>query len=267
MRTPLISIITVVYNGEKFLEKTIQSVINQSYENIEYIIIDGGSTDRTVEIIKKYEDSIDYWVSEKDGGIYDAMNKGLERANGEFVNFMNGGDEFFDSEVLAKLFVDLDRCENKSIFGKAVTKYKDKEFVRYESFEFGDCLWYESHQPSHQAIFFPKNFYQDERFDTRLKIAADVKYIKRALATCGYCYRDLIVANFEFGGVSTYFGSFSDLKDLYNDLNIIYSDSMIIRYKYYILNSIKFLVQRVLGKERYLDIYTNYLLSRYSRKK
>ena len=97
---PLISIITVVYNGEKYLEETIQSVINQTYDNVEYIIIDGGSTDGTIEIIKKYEENINYWVSEKDSGIYDAMNKGIKIANGKWINFMNAGDIFYDNDVL-----------------------------------------------------------------------------------------------------------------------------------------------------------------------
>ncbi|MEA1893278.1 MAG: glycosyltransferase [Campylobacterota bacterium] len=101
---PLISIVTVVFNGEKHLEQTIQSVVNQTYKNIEYIIIDGGSTDGTVDIIKKYEDKISYWVSEKDSGIYDAMNKGIDVANGEWINFMNAGDIFFDNNVLESVF-------------------------------------------------------------------------------------------------------------------------------------------------------------------
>ncbi len=82
---PLITVITVVYNGEKYLEETIQSVINQTYPNVEYIIIDGGSTDETIDIIKKYEDKIDLWISEKDEGIYDAMNKGIYLATGQWV--------------------------------------------------------------------------------------------------------------------------------------------------------------------------------------
>ena len=81
--TPPVTLITVTFNSEKYLEETIQSVIDQSYNNIEYIIIDGGSTDNTVEIIKKYRDEIDYWVSEKDRGIYHAMNKGIRAASGE----------------------------------------------------------------------------------------------------------------------------------------------------------------------------------------
>jgi glycosyltransferase involved in cell wall biosynthesis len=97
---PLISIITVVYNGEKYLEETILSVINQTYDNVEYVIIDGGSTDGTLDIIKKYEDKIDYWVSEKDCGIYDAMNKGILATTGDWVNFMNAGDILYDNSVI-----------------------------------------------------------------------------------------------------------------------------------------------------------------------
>ncbi len=91
-KKPLFSIITVVYNGDKFLEKTICSVINQSYKNFEYIIIDGGSTDKSLKIIKKYEKKIDYWVSEKDNGIYDAFNKGMIVSKGEFIGFINSDD-------------------------------------------------------------------------------------------------------------------------------------------------------------------------------
>ncbi|MDA7472644.1 glycosyltransferase [Candidatus Pelagibacter ubique] len=91
---PLITIITVVYNNQKDIEETILSVINQSYDNIEYLIIDGGSEDNTVDIIKKYDNSIDYWISEKDNGIYDAMNKGCRLATGAGLCFLNSGDKF-----------------------------------------------------------------------------------------------------------------------------------------------------------------------------
>ena len=89
---PLISIITVSYNAVKTIEDTILSVINQTYPNIEYIIIDGGSTDGTLDIIKKYQDKITYWVSEPDKGIYDAMNKGIAKANGELIGIINADD-------------------------------------------------------------------------------------------------------------------------------------------------------------------------------
>jgi len=91
-RKPHISIITVVYNAESLIEKTIQSVIDQQYEGIEFIVIDGGSSDNTVNIIKKYEKYIDYWISESDRGIYDAMNKGIDVAKGRGLLFLNAGD-------------------------------------------------------------------------------------------------------------------------------------------------------------------------------
>ena len=97
---PLISVITIVFNGSERLEQTIQSVINQNHNNFEYIIIDGGSTDNTVDIIRKYEDRISYWKSEKDNGIYDAMNKGIELAAGQWLSFMNCGDLFYDCQSL-----------------------------------------------------------------------------------------------------------------------------------------------------------------------
>ncbi len=109
---PLISVITVVSNGEKHLEKTIQSVMNQAYDNVEYIIIDGGSTDGTVDIIRRYDDQIDYWVSEPDSGIYDAMNKAASTSNGNWLYFIGADDvlyevaEFADAYVFAHADVD-----------------------------------------------------------------------------------------------------------------------------------------------------------------
>src|SRR5438105_14705 len=100
---PRISIITVVYNNVANIEVTILSILNQTYKNIEYIVIDGGSTDGTLDVIKKYKDKISFWVSEKDNGIYDAMNKGIKVATGEWINFINSGDSYFDNDVLEKI--------------------------------------------------------------------------------------------------------------------------------------------------------------------
>lgn len=126
---PLISIVTVVYNGEKFLEEAIESVLNQDYDNIEYIIIDGGSTDKTVDIIKKYEDKIDYWVSETDEGQSDAFNKGFSVCQGALVSWLNGDDILLPGALteVAKTFI-----KNPSInwiVGNIIWMTEDKKLI------------------------------------------------------------------------------------------------------------------------------------------
>lgn len=104
MDVPSISVITVSYNAVTSIEKTMLSVLNQIYDRVEYIIIDGGSVDGTLEVIQKYVDRLGYWVSEPDKGIYDAMNKGILNASGDWIIFMNCGDIFVDDNVLYSLF-------------------------------------------------------------------------------------------------------------------------------------------------------------------
>lgn len=155
MNSPKISIITVVYNGAKSIEKTIHSVLNQTYKNIEYIIIDGGSTDNTIDIIKKYEGQFFYWVSEPDKGIYDAMNKGLDAASGEWINFMNCGDSFFNNEVLS------------NFIKRGIQGYPQKSFF-YSDFYVengsGGKTYYEAdhHKGNilHQSVIYRKNLHQ-----------------------------------------------------------------------------------------------------------
>ena len=99
MSLPKVSIITVVFNGAQYIEQTIKSVINQDYNNIEYIIIDGGSTDGTQEIIKKYEKDIAFWISEKDTGIYSAMNKGWRKSTGDIIAMLNADDYYLEGAI------------------------------------------------------------------------------------------------------------------------------------------------------------------------
>lgn len=100
---PKISIITVTYNAESVLRKTIESIVGQTYSNMEYIIIDGTSKDKTVDIIRKYEQQVAYWVSEPDKGLYDAMNKGLQKATGDYVWFINAGDTLQNNQIVAQV--------------------------------------------------------------------------------------------------------------------------------------------------------------------
>ena len=101
---PKISIITVVFNSKNYIEDTIKNILSQTYKNIEYIIIDGKSTDGTVEIIKTYQDEISVWVSEPDKGLYDAMNKGIRLATGDYILFINSGDKLFDITTIEQVF-------------------------------------------------------------------------------------------------------------------------------------------------------------------
>jgi len=198
---PLISIITVVYNGKAFLEQTIQSVISQSYKNIEYIIIDGGSTDGTVDIVKKYEDNIDYWISEKDDGIYDAMNKGIFKASGEFTAFINA-DDWYKEDVLTKIAKQIEQNSDVDFF------YGDLNFIK----EDGEIvLWkgnrgFKGLEIPHPTIFIRTKVLKNNLFSMDFKIVSDaeltLKLFHRGIKSY---YIDEVIANFRDGGVSSSF--------------------------------------------------------------
>ena len=151
---PLISIITVVYNSEAYIEKTIQAIINQSYPHTEYIIIDGASTDKTLEIIKKYNKYINYWKSEKDNGIYDAMNKAIKIATGDYIWFINAGDEIYSLSILNNIFrsktrlADIYYGETEIINYKGQTvgmrRHKTPNNLNWRSFKFGMKICHQS---------------------------------------------------------------------------------------------------------------------------
>jgi len=163
---PLISIITVVLNGEKYLEETIQSVINQTYDNVEYIIIDGGSTDGTLDIIKKYEDRIDYWVSEKDKGLYDAMNKGWSLIDGDSrILFLGAGDrvKFLPSEE------ELLKFRDYVIYGKVELDKSIFNSTHGWKLNLGNTL-------HHQALLIPKTLHKTPPFNIKYPTYADYDF-------------------------------------------------------------------------------------------
>lgn len=176
-----LSIITINLNNADGLEKTIQSVICQKFVDYEYIIIDGNSTDDSVGIIKKYADDIHYWVSESDSGIYNAMNKGIKKANGEYVIFMNSGDRFADSNTLTHVFSKEHTAD--ILVGNIILEWKRfnerrecPSRITFHHFFSGNTL-------HHQATFTKRSLFDEiGLYDEQLKICSDWKFALLALA-------------------------------------------------------------------------------------
>jgi glycosyltransferase involved in cell wall biosynthesis len=199
---PKVSIITIVFNGEKYIEKTLKSICALDYPNIEFIIIDGGSKDSTLEIIKNYQDKIALLISEKDKGIYDAMNKGIAHATGEYLWFMNGGDEVYNSSVLSDcmkgpltdvIYGDALLVDD---FGKefGLRKGGVPEKLTLNQLQFGLKV-------CHQSLIVRKNKVPD--YDISLKYVADLDWLIRILKSgCTTRNASLIISKFLIGGFS-----------------------------------------------------------------
>lgn len=192
-----LSIVTINYNNKDGLEKTIKSVLSQSYRGFEYIIIDGGSTDGSIEVIKEYASQIDYWVSEPDKGIYNAMNKGILQAHGEYLNFMNSGDEFYNNNVLQEvmLLLDKDIVVGKILHDTEIWGFQ-KEDITLMDLVRGNVL--------HQASFFRKELFDENMYDEKYKIVSDWKFYIQCLILGHATFRniDFIICRFAPGGIS-----------------------------------------------------------------
>ncbi len=201
---PKISIITVVFNAESTIEKTIQSVINQTYTNTEYIIIDGASKDETVKKIKKYEKNVSYFTSEHDKGLYDAMNKGIKASTGDYIWFINSGDEIFDNNTISQIF------SNKTNFadvyygetvmidndGKEIgmRRLKTPEKLTWRSFINGMLV-------SHQSIIIKRDIV--DLYDTNYRYSADFDWVIKALKRAKIIENThLILSKFLDGGLT-----------------------------------------------------------------
>lgn len=171
---PLVSVITVVRNSALTLEQTMLSVINQSYKRIEYIIIDGGSTDGTLDIIKKYEKQIAYWISEPDKGIYDAMNKGIALSTGEWINFMNAGDRFYQTDTIQRV-MSSDCGAADLIFGHCQMVYDPDFSLIWKTKNITD-LW-KGMIFRHQSLFTKASVCKKLYFNLDYKIGADFAFI------------------------------------------------------------------------------------------
>lgn len=187
MDTPIISVITICYNAATTIEKTMLSVLSQKYENLEYIVIDGGSTDGTVDIIQRYAEKLNFWISETDNGIYDAMNKGIAKANGKFLNFMNAGDLFFNEYVLSKcLPYFLQEIDVISGIGYL----SGQKWIPAKSTELSVAFFLKK-SLNHQATFINRKLFQNNLYRTDLKIVGDSVFFFQALILGNASYVDI----------------------------------------------------------------------------
>ncbi|MFB6454369.1 glycosyltransferase family 2 protein [Chitinophaga sp. Hz27] len=204
---PVISIITVCYNAEKYIEATIKSVLAQTYPHIEHIIVDGASKDNTMQIVERYRSQLGKVVSEKDKGLYDAMNKGLHLATGDYVYFLNADDTLADNDVLTKMMA---TCKDADVYyGEAMflaedgtpiglrseqTPHKVPEILTWKSLQHGMVV-------SHQAFIVKRSISPD--YDLQYKVCADIDWMIKVLqATKTACNTHLVVAGFRVGGTS-----------------------------------------------------------------
>lgn len=206
---PLVSIITVVFNAEKTLEKSIRSVIGQSYDNIEYIIIDGQSSDRTIDIIRNYNENINYWISEADNGIYDAMNKAIGLAKGEWLYFLGADDYLIDNTVISKVF-ESDNSDFSLVIGNVV---EDSGKIFTSTINWKTNLFNSVH---HQAAFYRKNLFNEFRYNPKFKVIADYELNLRVLnkKLC-FKYINQNIAHFSTSGLSRNSSEYINLFDYF----------------------------------------------------
>ncbi len=204
---PKISIITVVYNSREYIENTIKSVINQTYRNIEYIVVDGASTDGTLDILHKYSDKITTLLSEKDEGLYYAMNKAINLATGDYLWFINSGDEIYSTETLSKIFEKIP--ENAQlpdvIYGETeiidrnrqslgMRRHEAPEKLTWKSLRFGMKVCHQSVLVNKRVVF---------PYNTKYKYSSDFEWLIRALKKSQNIYNSrLILSKFMEGGLT-----------------------------------------------------------------
>lgn len=228
-----ISIITVNYNDASGLERTINSVINQNSLDYEYIIIDGSSTDGSLEVIKKYQEKINYFISEEDSGIYNAMNKGIKVAKGDYLFFLNSGDHFYNTDVISKYIGFLQQEDlvyfNIEIKGNNSSKIVSyPNILRFSDFYVGGIC--------HQSVFIKKTLFETTGFyDEDLKIVSDWKFFILALFkhNCSYKKIEETLSTYYLGGISSQINNFDErnsvIKEHFNGFVQDYDEFLINR--------------------------------------
>ncbi len=209
MKNLLLSVVTVSYNSDNTIEQTIQSVLNQTYKDIEYIIVDGKSTDKTLEIIKKYENDFNgrlKWISEKDNGIYDAMNKGIAMANGEFVGIINS-DDWYEENALENMIKFFKKFpESDIIYGrlKSIYEFGQKKYFIETDQPLNLSVLKKGKTIHHPAVFVKNKIYKKYgMYNLDYKLAADYDFFLRMyLNGVNFTYCDQLFSYFRAGGAS-----------------------------------------------------------------
>lgn len=198
------SVITINYNNADGLRRTIESVKAQTCHDYEYIIIDGGSTDNSPHVIREYADDIDYWVSERDGGIYNAMNKGTRQAHGEYCIFMNSGDCFYNCSVLSEIKGELAEKASDILVGKIIASDTHRQLTPPP---LGAITMYHLYSGAipHQGTFVRRSLQDKYPFDESLKISSDWKFFLQCIIfdNCEIQFTNTVVALYDTMGVSS----------------------------------------------------------------
>lgn len=201
MRNKKFSVITINYNNADGLRATMESVLNQTCRDLEYIVIDGGSTDGSVEVTRSYADRLSYWVSEPDKGVYHAMNKGIAQAQGEYLNFMNSGDCFHSLQVLEQVTGELQECD--ILLGR----YCNRETGEVKAVRRGEMtLLALLKEPfNHQSMFYRRTLFASRLYDETLRIQSDFKFnlLSIVFDGCRVAFTDAVVADYDFNGISS----------------------------------------------------------------
>lgn len=204
-----VSLITVVYNGESYIETCLKSIASQDYKDIEYIIMDGGSRDSTLEIIDRYRDYVTVMVSEPDKGLYDAMNKGISRATGDIVGILNSDDFYAHPGIISRVVQEFRDKQVDTVFGDLVFVSPEnlKKVVRYYSPKHFRVSWFEKgDMPPHPTFFVKRELYEKYgTFDTQYKIVSDFELMLRFLHKhhSTWSYIPEVLVHMRTGGIST----------------------------------------------------------------
>jgi glycosyltransferase involved in cell wall biosynthesis len=247
MNPPKISIITVVYNAVDTIEETVRSVVEQTYTNIQYVVIDGKSTDGTVDVLEQYQDHFFYYISDTDNGLYDAMNKAMRQCTGDFCLFLNAGDVFYEATTIKQLAAHITN-PNCTYFSIAVLTDRKTMYrlIPPENVDIDE--WLKDRLPNHQTMLFPRTFYIENEYNLSYQISADDDFKLRALRQYPSTFIPIWSVIFEMGGLSSSYKSFQVVQrrilELYRLYDFYYPKQKIVIHKFALKSYFIFLMSR-----------------------